>query len=113
LLASVFCLAVAPLRVSADPDRTAQYSSSTAADGAATADGAAIADGEFVAVDLAREPSVNGKTTMILAYGIIIGILLVYSMLLLKRERSVGKAIAGLERRLKDDAAAPGSPCRR
>jgi hypothetical protein len=65
---------------------------------AATAD----ARGEFVSVPLTGESSVNGKTLMSVAYGVILGLFLLYGISLVTRERAVERALCQLKERLEN-----------
>ena len=57
-------------------------------------------EGEYVAVALNAEPSVDGKTLMVSAYSVILGLFLLYGVSLILRERNVERALSDLKERL-------------
>ena len=58
------------------------------------------AEDEFVTVDPATLESVSGKTLMMICYGIIGGMILLYSIFLFMRERSNNRRIDDLKKRI-------------
>lgn len=58
------------------------------------------AEDEFVTVDPATLESVSGKTLMMICYGIIGGMILLYSIFLFMRERSSNRRIEDLKKRV-------------
>lgn len=60
-----------------------------------------MADDEFVAVDPATLESVSGKKLMMICYGIICGMLMLYSLVLLLRERACNRRIEDLRNRIR------------
>ena len=54
----------------------------------------------YIAVDLSEASSVNGKTLMIAAYGIILGVLVLYGFSLVLRERAVAQRAESLKKQL-------------
>ena len=59
-------------------------------------DTVAASDSEFVPVDPSARVMVSGKTHVQAAYGIILGVLLLYAISILKRERTVKRAVQDL-----------------
>ena len=66
---------------------------------AGSQEGRASDDG-FVSVDTKDLPTISGKSLLVAAYSVILGVLLVYVASLAIRERQVGKAADKLARRL-------------
>jgi len=56
---------------------------------------------EFVSIDPSARETISGKSLMLGAYGVIIGLLLLYAVLLALRSSATKRAIRRLEHRLK------------
>ena len=57
---------------------------------------------EFVSFEPSARESISGKSLMLGAYGVILGVLLIYAFVLLLRSRSTLRKTDSLERRLLD-----------
>jgi hypothetical protein len=61
---------------------------------------AGAAQSEFIPVDPAAFDTISGKKLMIISYGVILGLLLAYTIFTLMRQRAVNRAILRLENQI-------------
>ena len=61
---------------------------------------AGAAQSEFIPVDPADFDTISGKKLMIISYGVILGLLLAYTIFMLMRQRAVNRAILRLENQI-------------